>query len=71
MATFCLQTDSGLWEEYNAEKILIPDEFKNGMQGSMNPRELCQFDYGVLVLSTHTNVEKYGTLGFDFTFAPK
>lgn len=37
----------------------------------MSTKDLSLHDYGILVLSTHVNVEKFGTLGFDFNYPAK
>ena len=41
------------------------------MRDNMSTKDLSLHDYGILVLSTHVNVEKFGTLGFDFNFPAK
>ncbi len=70
-ATFHLRESSGKSEEYRSQKILVPDEFKTGVQENMNPSELSRFDYAILLLETHVDVSKSGTFGFDFNFSPR
>lgn len=68
--TFRLNYGPEECEQYEVQKILIPEEFKNGIHDHLDLRELFPYDFGVLILGTHVDVEKYGTLGFDFTSCP-